>query len=213
MLVSLFLLTIGCVDEAPEPDAAEAEAVEVVQADAASPAGLGIGIDVLRASLPPCEATPGDGTIDLKTGCAAGICADTTFNAMSAASSQPFLCPDKTARGRVTCETGGGISARFTDEDADGAADPETTANVIHLTAPFAGRTQDGLGMGVSMACVLDALGLPEDLRFEKMGDRYVVNWMMYGDLHLQVSDLKSTETGKRVPDGYVDRMALGSER
>lgn len=156
---------------------------------------------------PPCESSSGDGRIDLGTACADGACAGATYAQWAAALGEPAKCTTS-YMGSMHCEWGNGVSGYFDDEDDDGAADPESTGNIVFLDPPYDGATTDGLGVGVSMACFGDALGLPDALALDRHEDRYLVTEAHYDEIEVELADLEGPN-GENLPDGLVDSFEL----
>jgi hypothetical protein len=170
--------------------------------------GLGLSLTQIRAAFPTCELKRGDRTLDLHKGCADGACADQTYAEMDSATRGGAICTTSSVNPtHVSCAWSSGITAPFQGED--GSPSRTAKANQIFVKSAFSGTTAEGMGIGVSMGCFIDAFGEPEELSVEKEGDRYIVSSMLFHDPHIYLDDGRGPDT----PDGMVDHMGLRGPR
>lgn len=163
----------------------------------------------LLEQMPPCVPVAADGRIDFDTACVDGACMGMTYAEMSAALGSAGACSagDPNTQS-LTCDWSG-LSAFFADADMDGVPDPGDTATCLFLGEPFDGGTTEGLGVGATMRCFVDALGIPSQAQFTATGKGYVVSQVGWGDFGIgpAISDLYG-DVGIE-PDGRADLIAI----
>lgn len=174
------------------------------QDDAApAPATLGDVFD----GMEPCDLDPGDGRIDLETGCADGACGDMDYDEINDALGSTGACSTNTFDATlVSCTWDGGYAASFDDLDADGAPDAGSDAFTLTLDPPYRGTTDAGLGLSVGMRCFVGVLGDPGDVLYVRIDDEYLAFYMGWDGL--TAYDFYSGE-GQFGPDGVVDSISL----
>lgn len=131
--------------------------------------------------LPVCELLPEATDIDIRAGCVLGVCANMTYAEFTAVLGEPDDC-DPTFSDKIDCEWGAGVSANFTDEDGDELVEDTSTTSIVYVEGPGL-ASPEGLGLGVSMQCFLDQLGLAEDVSLEideLVGDTWYVDGLTY---------------------------------
>lgn len=155
----------------------------------------------LLDTLPECGVTTGDGSLDLVTGCLGSACVGQTLSELEAAFGETAVCSSFSTT--VFCEWTHGVSTGF-DDDGTGIANPTAISTYLSLRTPNDAATLDGLGVGASMSCFLDALGLPETLSYEEAGGSYELVGLNYYDAGVFVSD-----DGGFIapPDGQADDL------
>lgn len=165
----------------------------------------GVGFDPF-ATAPACESEAGDGSIDLEAACASGVCAAGTY-AEWAETLGPADAIGETSFG-LRCEWNMGLEAFFDDADLDGAPDDDSVAGYFHITDAYAGRTDEGLGVGVGIMCFVDVLGQPQDISAVSIEDGYLVDRLSYEDPRVSIEDERGP-SGEAIPDGYADEITV----
>jgi hypothetical protein len=169
--------------------------------------------DVLGA-LPACELGSTDGTLDLNAGCADGACAGMTYLEIVDALGEEGECErfsfesGSYSSSVADCSWNDGVSASFDDLDEDGIPDDGAITYDIGVASPFAGGTDDGLGVGASFSCFVAALGDPDDVTFDLVDKDWVVSSASWNLQGLRAYDYYG-DRGSYDPDGYVDILYL----
>ncbi len=106
----------------------------------------------------------------------------------------------------IRCEWDAGVYSYFEDADGDELVEDTSESSFLYLGAPGL-ASPEGLGLGVSLQCFFDALGLPEDIDLavdELTGDTYFVEGFQYKSLGLYVraaADGRCSSFGLDGPD------------
>jgi len=160
------------------------------------------------ADAPACAADLGDGRIDLDTQCADGACAGDSQADWVAALGSDANCKASYAGDSYRCSWENGLTGYFDDDDGDGLPDDAAEAVVVFVDLPYSGTSADGLGLGVSVECFGEALGVPDTLAMERIAGGWFVTEAHYDASHLDIEDSTSPdEIGD--PDGLVDALRL----
>lgn len=160
--------------------------------------------DVL-AELTPCTSTTGNGQIDLTTGCAGEVCAGMSYGEIV------DVLGEGTCDGFGTfwfCDWSVGITVGVNGDEL--GPDPAEVPYSVDLDERYKGTTTDGLGVGLQLACFLDALPKPDSVFFTLVGARFAldgVGW--YAAPNVSVDDRFGGGKDGTKPDGLVDAMSL----
>jgi hypothetical protein len=155
-------------------------------------------------ALPACELLPAGTDIDVRAGCALGVCANMTYAEFTAILGEPDDC-DPTFSDKIECVWSAGVSGNFTDADGDELVEDTSTTSFVYVEDPGL-ASPEGLGLGLSLQCFLDQLGLAEDVSLdvdELVGDTYFVEGMTYSfGLYLRAAaDGRCDHFGMSGPD------------
>lgn len=152
--------------------------------------------------FPACEPEPASDRINVRAGCADGACNDADFPTINDALGEDGLC-DNDIGGLSFCSwLGDTLHSFFQDDDGDGLPDTGATASGIYLYPGYDGTTEEGLGVGVSLACWVDTYGYTDEVEYaiDDDGESYI-------------SELFWTSVGLFVDDnnfdGVADRVSL----
>jgi hypothetical protein len=137
-------------------------------------------VDILTAEWPACDATTGNGEIDLEAGCVIGICELDTYEEVVLAVGEPVDTYDY--EGSIFAVWLPGVGVYFVDLDLDGQPDPDALVYYIIVTADVDLQTDDGLGPGAPMSCFLDTFGDPDFIGVDdRTGDWQILYMDWYG--------------------------------
>lgn len=163
-------------------------------------------IALLQQSWDACDATSGDGTLDL-TGCALGVCAGATYaDAVEALGEADSF--DDSDPGYVNATWTEGVSTWYPDLDTDGVPDADGLATWISVFPSANVTTEEGLGPRVSMRCFVDVLGDPDQIELQfRFGDWEIVS-LEWSDDALKVWDYYDHRDEAR-SDGKSDFIYL----
>ncbi|MDP2315152.1 MAG: hypothetical protein Q8P41_19790 [Pseudomonadota bacterium] len=171
-------------------------------------------VDDLLDTLPACEPLTGDGRLDLYAGCADGACAGMTYVEMVDAIGNDGSCApqyfefDGYTSSSASCDWNNGVSATFSDDDRDGVPDDFDTAYSVYVTSAYDGTTEDGLGIGASMSCFIDGIGVPDEVGFSLVDTDWVLSYAYWSAGGVSLSD-NYDRRGNYAPDGLADSLSL----
>lgn len=161
-------------------------------------------VDVPIVPLPGCELhAPGD--VDIEAGCALGVCAESTYAAFRTVLGEADDCAPSFSD-KIRCEWDAGVYAYFEDADGDELVEDTSSNSFLYLEDPGL-TTPEGLGLGVSLQCFFDELGLADDIDLtidELVGDVYFVEGLTYSSLGLYLhadADGRCDSFGMTGPD------------
>ena len=139
--------------------------------------------------LPDCVPLASSDRMDIGAACADGLCAGSSYAELNASNGTTGECEHTFDDDYVYCNWGEEVYAFFDDDDSDGEPDPDDTAYGIYVHQEWDGSDADGVGMGVSPACVLALYGDPYDMDFHQ-DDRgyYTLDSLQYTDPSFIVS-------------------------
>ncbi len=190
MYIAIFLA--GCAPDCPEGTHSDGQ---VCIADVATESGPDI-----VASLRACTGSTGDGSVDLVNACVEDLCVGDTYADFTAALGAP-----SEIIAWVTWPSG--LGAGF---DPDGDPPPDDAEAVeIWLSNGYAGRTSNGLGVGVPMSCFVDELGVPDIVQLYTVNAYYVPFAMYWAGPNLSIFDEDALE-GQG--DNVVDTLTYEPE-
>jgi len=157
-----------------------------------------------------CVSETGNGDLDLVNACAFGGCVGDTYDELRAAWGAAVQCNRFTSvvsdSDRLACDWENGLGMHF---DVDGnAPEPTSPGSVFTFEAPFRGTTPDGLGIGVSLGCFVEALGEPRDVFHDDDASEPQARSIIIDNAqaHALISDYQgSGDAG----DGYVDDVLV----
>lgn len=162
--------------------------------------------DVLE-NLTECDEPPGDGTLNIARGCADGICARKNLEETTQAAGE---VPDCTSwYGEIRCRFGLGVEVVWSDRDGDGEIGPDEESSYLQITAPYAGRTTDGLGVGVSTGCFLDRRPTPAYVEWMRGAMSWRLSKIRWESPLVEVIDVQNEEGTSERPDGNADRIRM----
>lgn len=118
--------------------------------------------------LPDCAPLATGDRLDIESGCADGLCAGSSFSQLNAENGVTGDCEASFDDDYLYCNWGGEVFAFFDDEDNDGVPDADDTAYGIYIHDEWDGTDADGLGIGVSPACVLAFYGEAADYDYDQ---------------------------------------------
>lgn len=130
------------------------------------------------AALPACELLPVGESLDIKDGCAVGVCANTSYASFVDVLGEPADCDPSDS---TKCEWDEGVAGYF--DRLDGEVDPESVASALYVTESFTGSDENGLGIGVSLGCFIEVLGQPEAVEAVLVAGEYYVEELSFPDL------------------------------
>ena len=162
-------------------------------------------VDDVLDQLDACLAGSEDGSLDLVTHCADGVCAGQTEAEWAVVLGEPDCY--SYYGGYLDCKWSDGIGAYFTDS-GDGTPAPTDTIPYFEVEKPFSGGTTDGLGIGVSMSCFYAVFGTPDYASLSWDGESWQAGTLLWSAAGVEVYDYQS-KTGY-LPDGYADIIYLG---
>jgi prepilin-type processing-associated H-X9-DG protein len=146
--------------------------------------------------LPACEPLAVDDRIEVYAGCADGACSGFTYEQMVTALGEEGACHGKA--NIAFCDWSVGIEANFTDEDGDSVPDETAQALGIFLDDPYDGASENGLGLGVSLACWIDVYGYTDEVEYQ---DDDWITELWWASIGLFVHDVDG--------DGVTDTVSL----
>ena len=152
--------------------------------------------------FPACEPLAAGDRIEVRAGCADGACNGADFPTINAALGEEGVC-EADISGLSFCSwLDDGLHSFFDDDDGDDLPDTGAPAAGIYLYPDYDGSTEEGLGLGISMACWLDTYGYTDEVEYETddAGDRYISE-LWWPSIGLFVDD--------RDLDGLADRISL----
>ena len=157
-----------------------------------------------------CVAESGDGELDLVNACAYGGCVGDTYDELRTAWGLAVECSrfssSVSGTDRLACSWDNGLGMHF---DVQGnAPEPTSQGSVFTFEAPFRGTTADGLGIGVSLGCFVEALGAPREVFLDDDVAEAQARTIIIDNAaaHAMISDY--TGSGD-VGDGYVDNVLV----
>lgn len=173
-------------------------------------------LEDLLDDLGDCELGIADGELNLDRHCVHDYCVGDTVADAEAA----FGAPDETVVYFVRYggiiytvayeQWANGIKIYFDDADADGILLETDHSTAIALDLPWGGGTEEGLGLGASLSCFVEALGYPDQVEFWTVGDGYGINYAFWSAFQLTVYDDALNGTGEfGISDGLVDGIFL----
>lgn len=225
---ALLVLATACTDE-PAPTPADCAAgftrgaddncypdevedtEETEEEDEAAPPTM----DEVLAAMGDCTPLPAGEALDLAAGCAHGLCTETTYAEAVAAAGEPVSC--ETFRyesgtyvsGGIDCVWDNGVELDWDDDDLDGIADEGSWSYGVTLGPDTPGASPEGIGVGASVACLLDIIGRPETVWATHDGRTWSVEMISYYEAGITASDFYNAETGGYAPDGRIDMLFL----
>jgi hypothetical protein len=142
------------------------------------------------AMLPDCEPLSPSDRLDITAGCADGVCAGSSFTENNANFGETGDCEHGLWEDDyLYCNWGEDVYAFYDDADNDGVPDGDDTSLGVYIHDSWDGSDADGLGIGVSFRCFMDALGEPSDIDYYTDNRGYVyVTDMDWGELGLYVN-------------------------
>ncbi len=189
----MLLLTLLAACSCPEGT------VEAPSGECLQPADHAESQEEALALLPDCvPLTPSD-RLDIEAGCADGVCAGSSFAENNASFGEAGSCDHGLLEDDyLYCNWGEDVYAFYDDADNDGVPDGDDTSLGIFIHDSWDGSDVDGLGIGVSFTCFMDALGEPSDIDYH-VDDRgyYYVADMDWSDLGLYVNGELFDHDGK----------------
>lgn len=126
-------------------------------------------VQALLDALPACEPAAPSERIDLAAGCVDGICAGMTYAEIVEATGGEGDCRPIEAEGETDSHclwAAGGVVTIHDDADADGEPDPDDATRLVFVPAGADATDPQGLGVGMSLRCYLDALGAPDSVHY-----------------------------------------------
>jgi hypothetical protein len=157
--------------------------------------------------FPACVLGSTDGRLDLEGACADDICIGQTFeDAASLFGEAPYclsLLP-----GSTTCFFGTSLLVGYTDADGDGQPDAGKRAYVVQVTTGWPGGTEDGLSVGMSPACWVEALGVADQVSLVAEDDGYYALSLAWDAYYLTVYD-QQDDAYAFFPDGVVETVSF----
>lgn len=189
--------------------------------DSAEPAAPTVE-DVL-AALPACVPGATDGRLDLQHGCADDVCVGDAPDQAVATLGEPDEIYEFSysyngyESGSLYYVWAIGLELIYEDDDQDGV--PDTTiwsspsAYALMISLPWDGGTSDGLGLGASLSCFVDAFGTPGSVDFDfedyKLYPTYL-SWDVDYYSSMNVQDRYLNKTGEYgAYDGFVDGVTF----
>ncbi|MEQ1507389.1 MAG: hypothetical protein ABMB14_34490 [Myxococcota bacterium] len=166
--------------------------------------------DVLEA-LGPCVPFKPSDEIDLVGGCIEGACAGATFDTVSAALGSAVGPTDcEVIDGLWYCHWDQAIDVAFplTDDDGPDAPIDGSRASFVRGTTRYAGATVDGLGVGISPRCWVDALGPASSAVFVDVLGTLAVSQIVWDAYGVEIEDEERAD-GAISPNGIVDELTL----
>lgn len=163
--------------------------------------------DVLE-NLDPCVPLKPGEQLDLAGGCIQGVCAGDTFGEADRAYGEGVSC--QRSGQDWDCNWPLGVAALFapTDNDQGGPASG-ARARYVRARYLYEGATADGLGIGASISCFVEALGLPESVVLVKSMGQVVPNQLVWDSMGLEIEDEERQLDLLAFPDGKVDEITL----
>lgn len=160
--------------------------------------------------LPDCVELPAGDSLDLASGCVGEICVDDRFDTIAGILGTP-TCAAVTAT-TTECDYGEGVLAAFVPATG-GTAVPaaDDLAVYLRVRAPFAGASEQGLGIDITPRCFVEQLGVPDRLVYEQIAGELAIFELRYDvvgpDAGLVVRDQVAGNQNR--PDGTVDNLFL----
>lgn len=169
-------------------------------------------VQALLDALPACELAAPSDQLDFAAGCVEGVCAGMTYPEIVAATGAEGDCEASGlgADADFHCTwRGGGIKTIHADADADGKPDPGDAANVVFVQGDYAGADAQGVGLGMSLRCYLEALGSPPSVLFCDVDGVRRITSLSYDDPLLLVDNTRAD----RGPEGFAAELDLTRPR
>jgi hypothetical protein len=166
-----------------------------------------LGTDVLP--FPACVPGASDGRLDLEDACADGICIGQTFDDASSAYGEAPYCLSLVP-GATACFYGGFILAGYTDADGDMLPDDGKRAYTVQVFAGWPGGSEQGLSVGISPACWVDALGVADHVLLGAQEDGLYAVSMTWDLYYLTVHDQQDASYAF-IPDGVVEQFVFSN--
>jgi len=173
-------------------------------------------LDDVLLSLPPCEFGSTDGRLDLLGFCADDVCvgdeAEWVQASLGPADDRSILAVTYSgySYAYIYLTWASGLEAVFYDQDDDGMLDPTETVSYMNIDMPWVGGTTEGLGLGASMSCYLDALGRPDQAWYGLIEGEYALTYARWDYAGIAVADNLLNASGiSGFSDGYSDALTL----
>jgi hypothetical protein len=162
-------------------------------------------VDLAFAALPECHPLDPDDRLDLRDRCLDGVCVGAEFQSADDALGDAWYC-DYYSDGWVDCRWEGLGVRIVTPGDID-APDPSGAMWRVEMMPAYDGADEDGLGIGISVACWVDLLGEPDRIEFAEDGSDWKIDnlWWESGITVWDYVDESDGEGG----DGLVDWVYL----
>jgi hypothetical protein len=161
-------------------------------------------------SLGPCTRLKNGDEIDAIGGCMGGACAGDEFSAILLALGDRDTVCDQLDTAEWECVWPQGIVVLFPPADTDeGAPSVGSRATWVRARYDYEGATADGLGIGISVSCFVEVLGLPDTVFLVPSLDELVpqeVEWLALG---IEIEDEERQIDRIPMADGLVDEITL----
>jgi hypothetical protein len=166
-------------------------------------------VEALQA-MGPCVRLKNGDEIDAIAGCVDGACAGDEFSSVLLTLGDRDTVCELVDTGDWECSWPQGIVVLFPPADTDeGAPSSGTRAGWVRARYNYKGATADGLGMGVSVSCFVEVLGLPDTVLLVPSQGALVpqeVEWLKLG---IEIEDEEREIDLIPGPDGLVDELTL----
>jgi hypothetical protein len=166
-------------------------------------------VEVLEG-MGPCARLKNGDEIDAIGGCMGGACAGDTFSETVLALGDRDTVCDQLSTGEWECLWPQGIAVSFPPAETDaGAPSPGTLATWIRARYDYEGATPDGLGIGISVSCFVEVLGLPDTVLLVPALEELVPQELEWLKLGIEIEDEEREVDLLSMPDGLVDEITL----
>ncbi|MEZ4238085.1 MAG: hypothetical protein R3F59_18450 [Myxococcota bacterium] len=166
--------------------------------------------EVLEGTGPCVPRKPGD-RIDVVGGCLDGACANRTFATIDAALGGGADCSTNSSGSTWICVWPQQIEGQFPvgDDDPDDGPVDGTYTGIIRARRAYDGAGPSGEGVGVSVRCWIDALGLPSEATFADVAGTLQPTELVWDRYGTEIDDDLQAVTNAALPDGVVDELTL----
>jgi hypothetical protein len=169
--------------------------------------------DVLEQSG-PCVARKDGEEIDIVDACIEGACAGDLFPevrvALGLAGGEIPAEPECEVEGSEwSCVWPQDVEARFPVNPNDQGLPLDTArATIVRARWTYEGASPEGLGIGVSPRCWIDALGLPTVALFTDIAGTLIPTDLVWNDHGIEIEDEEGRNNSGR-SDGLIDEITL----
>lgn len=166
-------------------------------------------LEDLLEGLAPCVPEDPSDRLDVRNGCADGVCVGMTAAEVTTTLGETPTClaeyHEHLQAQYVACSWASGFSARFQDYDLDELPDEGDPLYGLAVVDPWDGTSAEGLGRGVGFGCFVDVLGEPSDFSLTHDGAEWRLDTLVWARRGLSAG----WDSSEGPWNGWVDDLYL----
>lgn len=157
----------------------------------------------------PCEPLAADDRLDPIGGCADGVCAKMQFRDGVQAVQRMPECGPGAQSGWLSCRWESGVIANVYDSNEDGQPQGAEPIWWVSVEPPFGGASEEGLGLGISPGCFVEAFGAPNTVTlYEGEDGKPQLSYGYWESVGVVARDYLGGPQPYQ-PDGRIDQISL----